>query len=276
MDDATTRRSVESVNAEWGNLRAILAGDYLLGRAWNWHPTLAPKSPACSPPITVCEGPDPRTGRPTTRPAPSGAGARSQQDGIAPATACRIPHHRRTASPGCRIAHRVRPRLRHGLPGRRRRLDAVYRRRTRKACRQRPPRGHLHASRDPRPLPKNYIAANSDRFGQGITADERPCVISSGRATASVPPSTSPRPGGDKAAGTLTDLPAARRLGPSSSGADLIERTRTELNRRPCAGGATRYSSSPSGGSVDGFALAANRFGRRRRTGPRRESWWCP
>jgi len=33
MDDAATRRSVRSVNAEWGNLRAILAGDYLLGRA---------------------------------------------------------------------------------------------------------------------------------------------------------------------------------------------------------------------------------------------------
>jgi len=33
MDDATTRRSVVSVNARWGNLRAILAGDYLLGRA---------------------------------------------------------------------------------------------------------------------------------------------------------------------------------------------------------------------------------------------------
>jgi heptaprenyl diphosphate synthase len=33
MDDADTRRNVTSVNAEWGNLRAILAGDYLLGRA---------------------------------------------------------------------------------------------------------------------------------------------------------------------------------------------------------------------------------------------------
>ncbi len=33
MDDAITRRSVASVNAQWGNLRAILAGDYLLGRA---------------------------------------------------------------------------------------------------------------------------------------------------------------------------------------------------------------------------------------------------
>ena len=33
MDEAVTRRSVPSVNAKWGNLRAILAGDYLLGRA---------------------------------------------------------------------------------------------------------------------------------------------------------------------------------------------------------------------------------------------------
>lgn len=33
MDEATTRRSVPSVNAQWGNMRAILAGDYLLGRA---------------------------------------------------------------------------------------------------------------------------------------------------------------------------------------------------------------------------------------------------
>jgi len=33
MDDATTRRTVESVNARWGNLKAILAGDYLLAKA---------------------------------------------------------------------------------------------------------------------------------------------------------------------------------------------------------------------------------------------------
>ena len=33
MDGATTRRSVPSVNSQWGNQRAILAGDYLLGRA---------------------------------------------------------------------------------------------------------------------------------------------------------------------------------------------------------------------------------------------------
>ncbi len=33
MDEAVIRRNVESVNARWGNLRAILAGDFLLARA---------------------------------------------------------------------------------------------------------------------------------------------------------------------------------------------------------------------------------------------------
>ena len=33
IDDATTRRAVDSVNARWGNLKAILAGDFLLARA---------------------------------------------------------------------------------------------------------------------------------------------------------------------------------------------------------------------------------------------------
>lgn len=33
MDEAETRRGVESVNARWGNLRAILAGDFLLAKA---------------------------------------------------------------------------------------------------------------------------------------------------------------------------------------------------------------------------------------------------
>jgi heptaprenyl diphosphate synthase len=33
IDDAVTRRTVESVNARWGNLKAILAGDFLLAKA---------------------------------------------------------------------------------------------------------------------------------------------------------------------------------------------------------------------------------------------------
>ncbi|CAN5787932.1 polyprenyl synthetase family protein [soil metagenome] len=33
IDEAATRRGIESVNARWGNLRAILAGDFLLAKA---------------------------------------------------------------------------------------------------------------------------------------------------------------------------------------------------------------------------------------------------
>ena len=33
MDESSTRRGVETVNAKWGNLQAILAGDFLLARA---------------------------------------------------------------------------------------------------------------------------------------------------------------------------------------------------------------------------------------------------
>jgi heptaprenyl diphosphate synthase len=33
MDEATTRRGVDTVNAKWGNLQAILAGDFLLAKA---------------------------------------------------------------------------------------------------------------------------------------------------------------------------------------------------------------------------------------------------
>ena len=33
MDEADTRRGVETVNAKWGNLQAIVAGDFLLARA---------------------------------------------------------------------------------------------------------------------------------------------------------------------------------------------------------------------------------------------------
>src|SRR6187455_720474 len=33
IDESDTRRGVETVNAKWGNLQAILAGDFLLARA---------------------------------------------------------------------------------------------------------------------------------------------------------------------------------------------------------------------------------------------------
>ena len=45
------RHCVESVNARWGNLQAILAGDYLLAKASEIAASIsAPRSPGCSPP----------------------------------------------------------------------------------------------------------------------------------------------------------------------------------------------------------------------------------
>ena len=43
MDEATTRRNVDSVNAKWGNHRAILAGDFLLARASQLAASLGPE-----------------------------------------------------------------------------------------------------------------------------------------------------------------------------------------------------------------------------------------
>lgn len=43
MDDAATRRGVATVNARWGNLQAILAGDFLLARASSIAAALGPE-----------------------------------------------------------------------------------------------------------------------------------------------------------------------------------------------------------------------------------------
>lgn len=58
MDDATTRRTVESVNARWGNLKAILAGDFLLARASEIAAGLGPEVAAllAATIARLCEG----------------------------------------------------------------------------------------------------------------------------------------------------------------------------------------------------------------------------
>jgi heptaprenyl diphosphate synthase len=43
MDDAATRRGVETVNHRWGNLKAILAGDFLLARSSEIAASLGPE-----------------------------------------------------------------------------------------------------------------------------------------------------------------------------------------------------------------------------------------
>ena len=106
MDDATTRRSIKSVNAEWGNLQ--VAGDYLLGRASELASDLGTEvAGLLATTIRSSARPDPRT-RVGLRPDPHHRTLRTlhhRQDGIAArhglSHRC---HRRRTTSPSCRIA----------------------------------------------------------------------------------------------------------------------------------------------------------------------------
>ena len=59
IDEATIRRNVESVNSRFGNLVAIVAGDYLLARSRRHRrQPRAPRSPACwpTPSGRLCQG----------------------------------------------------------------------------------------------------------------------------------------------------------------------------------------------------------------------------
>ena len=53
MDEADTRRGVETVNAKWGNLQAILAGDFLLSRASEIAASLADQVREAGAPVEV-------------------------------------------------------------------------------------------------------------------------------------------------------------------------------------------------------------------------------
>jgi len=75
MDEAPTRRGVETVNAKWGNLQAILAGDFLLSRASEIAASLGmaaavsrvSTSPVRSPERRVEPSPSPVSRRPSIR-----------------------------------------------------------------------------------------------------------------------------------------------------------------------------------------------------------------
>ncbi len=155
MDEADTRRGVESVNARWGNLQAILAGDFLLARASEIAASLGTEVAALLARTIgrLCEGQIAELRRafdapPGPRPIPR---LDRGQDGVA--VRGRLPHrrHRRRAAPRAdRRPHRLRPRLRHGLPDRRRRARPDrHRGRARQAGRPRPGRGRVHAAGHP-------------------------------------------------------------------------------------------------------------------------------
>ena len=154
MDEAETRRGVETVNARWGNLQAILAGDFLLARARRSPRRSAPKWPGCWPRTIgwLCEGQieELRHAYDTSR-----RRTATSRRSMARRRRCsaRRPHrgHRRRARPARdRRAHRIRERLRHRVPDRRRRARPDrHRRAARQAGRARPGGGRVHVARHP-------------------------------------------------------------------------------------------------------------------------------
>ena len=126
MDEAEIRRGVDTVNARWGNLQAILAGDFLLARASEIAASLGTEvagAPGAHDLLAV-RGPD-RGAPPHLRHRPLGGQLPRldpRQDGLAVRHRGAHRRHRRRARPTHdRRRHRVRQRLRHGVPDRRRR-----------------------------------------------------------------------------------------------------------------------------------------------------------
>ncbi len=122
MDEAVLRRQVESVNARWGNLRAILAGDYLLAKASEIAADLGVEVAGLL--ATTIGKALPGSGRrapdPLRHTAQRGSvlSEHRGQDGIAVLRSGPDRWHRqRTARLLHRCADGVRSPLRHGLPG---------------------------------------------------------------------------------------------------------------------------------------------------------------
>ena len=149
------RRTVDSVNARWGNLTAILAGDFLLARASELAASLGVEVAgllACDDRAAV-RGPDPGAEvRVRRRPL---RGAVPDRDRRQDRGAARdlVPHRRHRRRPPPRTHRRprdLRPQLRHGVPARRRRAGPGVRRvRAGQARGTRHRGGRLHPAGDP-------------------------------------------------------------------------------------------------------------------------------
>ena len=158
MDEAVVRRTVDSVNARWDNLKAILAGDFLLARASELAASLGVEvARLLAATISrLCEGQilelkyayqvGPHRGAVP-------AGSIEGKTASLLASSCRI---------GALVAelpkehidgaHHVRAQLRHGVPDRRRRpRPGLQRGGPRQAGRPRHRGGRLHPPGDPHP-----------------------------------------------------------------------------------------------------------------------------
>ena len=149
IDEAETRRGVDSVNLRWGNLKAILAGDFLLAKASEIAAGLGTEVAGLLAATIgrLCEGEvnELRHAYDPARTIESYLTAIEGKTAALFATACRVGGHRRRPAPRShRPAHRVRAALRHGVPDRRRRARRDrHRRAARQAGRPRHRRGHL-------------------------------------------------------------------------------------------------------------------------------------
>jgi heptaprenyl diphosphate synthase len=149
IDEATTRRTVDSVNARWGNLRAILAGDFLLAKASEIAASLGVEVAGLLAATIgrLCEGEvlELQDAYDVSRTEEAYLW-RSIEGKTASllSSACRIGGIVAELPAPDRRAHRVRPGLRHGLPDRRRHpRRGGHRRAARQARRPRPGGGRL-------------------------------------------------------------------------------------------------------------------------------------
>ena len=153
IDESYSRRGVETVNAKWGNLQAILAGDFLLSRASEIAASLGAEVAGLLAHTIgrLCEGEIEQL-RHTYNSARPEATYLSSIGGktaalFSTAAAHRWPRRRAAAGAG-RCAHRVRPGVRDGLPDPRRHprhhLDRGV---AGQAGRPRPRRGRVHPAR---------------------------------------------------------------------------------------------------------------------------------
>ena len=256
IDEATIRRNVESVNSRFGNLVAIVAGDYLLARsaAIAAEPRHRDRRPPGGHAGPTVPGPGDRGAlRLPDRPRPRRLLRRDQrQDRRAHRHV--VPHRRADRRPAAvrgRGVHRVRPLLRHGLPD---------------------PRRHLGHHRDRRPAaeaggpgPRRRASTRCPRWSRSTTPTpgptSAPCSASrwpspsgtrparsSWRPTGSPPPSkVARRLRAGRANGHRRDHPARASGGAVRAGGRvahrpprLLERPPRRTRERPAAAGAPR------------------------------------
>ena len=208
IDEAETRHGVDSVNARWGNLRAILSGDFLLARASELAASLGTEVAGllASTIGRLCTGEvrELQLAYQVDRTVDDYEAAIEGKTAALYSTACRIggivadlPRDRD------RRPHRLRPALRHGVPGGRRHpRRGGHRRRAGQAGGPRHGRGRLQpagAAHAGRPGPATscgrcWAARSTPRRRPGPSRSSGPATAWRSRSPRRAPTSTAPWP----------------------------------------------------------------------------------